>query len=161
MQILSGVVLGLLLAFLWRLIRERGHCVYGVADSGVQGVMKRVIARYTTVHPLNMINSGPTHQQVFRGGTVFSWFDNVPGLADLPKNARSFVVWGKERRISAAVELASALRKRGYVTSIHEPLPGFPPGTFLMVKSTAFLDCAVAFRPHWIKMAFLEATAKK
>jgi hypothetical protein len=148
------------IAFLWRLVRERGHSVFGVQSSDVQKVMTEIIRRYTTLLPLNMINSGPTHQQVFRGGTVIAWFDNTPGLHGLPKNARSYVVWGKKRRRMAAEELVRRLRDLGFDACIHEPLPDFPPGTFLMVKSDAFIDNAHAFRPHWVKMAFLEVMSK-
>lgn len=78
-----------------------------------------------------------------------------------PKNVRSYVVWGKARRKTAVEELVLELQHLGYEASICEPLQGFPPGTFIMVTSNAFLGSAHAFRPHWIKMAFLAATAKK
>ena len=147
--------------FLWRFVRERGHSVFGVEDARVQALMTNIIKRHTTLQPLNVINSGGTHQQVFRGGTVIAYFDDLPGLAELPKNVRSYIVWNKERRRRAADELVLGLKALGYEASVHEPLKDFPPGTFLLVKSNAFLDSGHAFRPHWIKMAFLEATMKK
>ena len=159
-SLLVGVGVGLLLALIWRFVRERGHSVYGVTDSTVQSALKSVITRYTTVHALNMINSGPTHQQVYRGGTVVAWFEDNAGIRDLPNNARSFVVWGERRRRDAANALVASLKALGHTAAIEEPLVMFPAGTFLMVTSDAFIDCAIAFRPHWIKMAFLEATAK-
>lgn len=158
---LSLIAFGVFIAFVWRLIFDRGHAVFGVQNKNVQVLMTTIIRRYAWMYPLNMINAGPTHQQVFRGGTVIAWFDKVPALLGLPKNVRSYVVWGKERRRMAADELVLYLRRIGYKAEIHEPLRDFPSGTFLMVTSDAFIDNAQAFRPHWIKMAVLEALAKR
>jgi hypothetical protein len=157
--LLVGV--GIFIAFIWRFVRERGHAVFGVKDRAVQEMMIGIISRYTTLLPLNMINSGPTHQQVFRGGTVVAYFDDVPEIARLPKNVRSYVVWGNHRRREAVEELVKELHDLGYEATVHEPLREFPLGTFLMVRSDAFLDNAQAFRPHWVKMVFLQIMATR
>ncbi len=155
------VVLGMLIGFFWRFVLDRGHAVFGVQNQEVQQIMRRTIQRYTTLRYLHPIDSGPTHQQVFQGGTVIAYFDESPETNDLPKNARSYVVWGKARRLQAARDLAKELTDHGFEASIHEPLKNFPPGTFFMVTSNAFIHHAPAFRPHWLKMAYLEMKAGK
>lgn len=158
---LSYLVVGMAIVLVWQFVRDRGHALYAVKDECAQSVLADVVERYTALSALNMINSGPTHQQVMSGGTVFAWFDRTPDVDALPKNARSYVVWGAKRRRRAAMELSSNLRRMGFNAKIHEPLPGFPRDTFLMVTSDAFVDSAHAFRPHWVKMAVLDALAKR
>ncbi|MBX4197782.1 hypothetical protein KW782_00405 [Candidatus Parcubacteria bacterium] len=157
---LYGLATGIGLAILFRLVRDRGHALYGVTEGRVQKELTRIVRKYALLLPLNKIHSGGTHQQVFDGGTVIAHFDSDSAIAGLPRNARSYVVWGKKRRRKAAEELMHSLWHLGYNATIHEPLP-FPSGTFIMVKSNAFIDNAMAFRPHWVKMAILDARSKK
>ena len=156
------VLLGAGLLGFWQFIHDRGHAVFGVKNAEVQSIVTNVVTRYTGLWPLHMIDSGPTHQQVYIGGTVMAWFSNVPGVAGLPKNVRSFVVWGARRRREAAERLVFDLEmmRHGVEPEINQPLPNFPDNTFLLVTcDDAFIDCGIAFRPHWIVMMFLQATA--
>ena len=154
--------IGIFISFIWQFIRERGHAVFGVKSQAVQELVTRVIRQYTTLSPLNMIHSGPTHQQVFSGGTVVLYFDEkVPPGFNPVGNVRSYVVWGKLKRLEAAHDLMTNLRGLGYEATIHEPLREFPPGTFILVRSNAFIDNGQAFRPHWIKMVYLQIKAAR
>jgi len=144
-------LLGVIAAIGWRFIFERGHCVFGVASPYVQEVLRCIVCQYAGLRFLSRIKSGPTNQLVLSGGTVFCWFaTQMSG----PKNVRSLVVWGKRRRLRAAQSLFLNLREAGFGVKISEPLP-FPAGIFLLVTSDAFLDCAIALRPHWLKMIWL------
>jgi hypothetical protein len=159
---LLWVAVGILSAFVWRFVRERGHAVFGVKDKAVQELLTRVVRQYTTLRPLNIIHSGPTHQQVFSGGTVVLYFnDKVPPGFNPVGNVRSYVVWGKRKRIAAAQDLVTNLRRLGYEATVQEPLQEFPPGTFFLVRSNAFIDNGQAFRPHWIRMVYLQIKAKQ
>ena len=156
-----GIALGMLVAFLWRIIFDRGHSVYGVKSRDVQQLVSEVVRGHTGLRRLHTIDTGGTHQEVLSGGTVIAYFDRVPGIGGLPRNARSFVVWGRRRRHRAVHELVIGLRNLGYKASDCEPLSDFPKSTFIMVTSDAFEGCAIAFRPHWIRMAFLDARARR
>lgn len=153
-------VSGVIVSSLWRILWDRGHAVFGVKDQKVQSLMKRIIKKHVGLTPLHVINSGPTHQQVYSGGTVIAWFEKAVSISGLPSNVRSFVVWGRRNRQKAARQLVAELVALGHTASIHQPLEDFPFDTFLLVKSSAFIDSGYAFRPHWIKMAFLDARAK-
>jgi len=145
---------GIAVAILWRFVRDRGHAVFGVKDERVQSEVCRIFRRYTTLVPFNFLHTGPTHQKVFCGGKVICYFDPSPIIAKLPKNVCSNVVWGRGRRKRAADKLVASLKALGYEASSHEPLPDFPADTldFILVRSDAFYDCALAFRAHWVVM---------
>jgi hypothetical protein len=145
---------GIVTAIVWRFVRDRGHAVFGVKDERVQGEICRILRRYTTLVPFNFLHTGPTHQKVFFGGKVICYYDESPIIARLPKNVCSNVVWGRARRRRAAHKLVMHLQNLGYQTSSHEPLPDFPAGSldFILIRSTAFYDCAIAFRAHWVVM---------
>lgn len=160
MSFFFGVVVTLAGLGLWKLVFDKGHCLYGVTDRISQEILRDVLKEFTRLRFRHPIDSGGTHQAVFSGGTVFAYFDReIP--EDLPRNARSYAVRGINRRQLVVSSLVSRLRSAGYDAQVHEPLQHLPRGTFLMVTSNAFIGHAHAFRPHWIRMAWLDWQAKR
>src|SRR3954462_3795680 len=107
-------ILGIVVALLWRVVRARGHALFGVVDDRVQNAISQVVGEYTSLKVLHDLHTGPTHQRVFSGGTVVAWFERIIIERGLPKNVRAYVVWGAGRRRKAATELVVRLVDLGF-----------------------------------------------
>jgi hypothetical protein len=147
--------LGIAFIVLVLVIRDQGHSVFAVKDEEVQKIVASVTRRWTTMFILYPIPIGPVHQLLWAWGVVFAYYDEAEAIAALPRNIKSFVTWGAKRRTRAAIHLRNRLVRAGYKASICEPLlPILPSRTFILVTSDGFENCAVAFRPHFLVMAY-------
>lgn len=134
---------------------DLGHRAYGVEDARAAKAMEGILSTFLG-DPVKRFDAGPTHQIVFKDGTVILWLDSdFKKKYSLASSAPSFVCDDPD---SVADEVAASLAKQGYYSGWFDiadwKMPGgeSSPRNLLAIVTTPACETPLVFRRHILNM---------